>query len=110
MSCPRDPIHVAGGICASGPDAIVHALSEIPECWRKWDEVRISAEDYSFSIYPTRQGEYLVGGNIWLDDESARELIDAIGAALDDAGIAFELELSREGQPDELVRGKIPIR
>jgi hypothetical protein len=97
-----DGYHVAGDIEATTARAIGDALAALPhDKLEVWSEVAIDGPDWDFAIYPTRKvdgGEdFLVGGNIWLPLDRARELVRAIGALLDRAGLRYELELTVDG-------------
>jgi hypothetical protein len=97
-----DGYHVAGYIEATTARAIGDALAALPHRrFEVWSEVLIESADWGFAIYPTRTvagGEdFLVGGNIWLPVDAAREVVRAIGALLDRAGLKYQLELTVDG-------------
>jgi len=106
-----DGHHVSGDIVAATASAIGGALSAIPHTRLEISsEVAFEGDAFDFAIYPSRRpsrsapegGEdFLVGGNIWLPVEQARELVAAIGAALDRRGLRYELELAIEQNASE---------
>lgn len=95
-----DGHHVSGGILATAASAIGGALSVVPH--RRLEissEVTFEGDAFGFEIYPDGAApeggeDYLVGGNIRLPVEQARELMAAIGTALQQRGLHYELELA----------------
>ena len=97
-----DGHHVSGDILAATASAIGGALSSIPHTRLEISsEVAFEGNAFDIAIYPSRaaseRGEdFLVGGNIWLPVEQARDLVAAIGAALDRRGLRYQLEFAIE--------------
>jgi hypothetical protein len=64
-------------------------------------EVTFEGDTFDIALYPSRSApeggkDFLVGGNIWLPVEQAREFVAAIGAALDRRGLRYQLEFAIE--------------
>lgn len=97
-----DGHHVSGDIVAATASAIGGALSAMPHTRLEISsEVAFEGDAFDIAIYPSRSApeggkDFLVGGNIWLPVEQARELVAAIGAALDRRGLRYQLEFAIE--------------
>ena len=97
-----DGHHVSGDIVASTASAIGGALSAIPHTRLEISsEVAFEGDAFDIAIYPSRSApeggeDFLVGGNIWLPVEQAREFVAAIGAALARRGLRYQFELASE--------------
>jgi hypothetical protein len=97
-----DGHHVSGGILAATASAIGGALSAMPHTRLEISsEVTFEGDAFGFEIYPDGAApeggkDFLVGGNIWLPVEQAREFVAAIGAAMERRGLRYQLELAIE--------------
>jgi hypothetical protein len=105
--------HVSGDILAGTASAIGGALSAIPHTRLEISsEVTFEGNAFGFEIYPSWQRpsrpapeggqDFLIGGNIWLPVEQARELVTAIGAALERRGLRYQFELAIEQKFDAI--------
>jgi hypothetical protein len=97
-----DGHHVSGDIVASTASAIGGALSTMPHTRLEISsEVAFEGDAFDIAIYPSRSApeggeDFLVGGNIWLPVEQAREFVAAIGAALARRGLRYQFVLAIE--------------
>jgi len=95
-----DGHHLSGDILASTAAVIGGALSGFPHTRLEISsEVAFEGDAFDLAIYPTRSAtdggeDFLVGGNIWLPIQQARDLVAAIGAALERQGVRYEFELA----------------
>lgn len=87
--------HLAGGVRTAHVSVIADALAKIPRTrLRLTDEIELAGENFQLAIYPSRPGEFLVGGNLQASYEDAREVAQQLSSALAAAELVHELELS----------------
>jgi hypothetical protein len=92
--------HLSGDILATTAVAIGGALSALPH--RRLEissEVTFEGDSFGVAIYPISLADegrehFLIGGEIWLSAEKARELVATIGSALEQRGVLYKFELA----------------